>query len=98
MTKSAPEVETPPRHSLQQQLWALTDEAQHESIREVFRHLKKSAQENLALGMIAYIKYGIRYPYENLLMSTLFESFVDLLEGNYQGALYVPTEFLTKTD
>lgn len=69
----------------QQQLWELTNERQHYIFRQVFRRIKKRDQEDLCYGMIAYIRFKIRRPFESPFMQTLFESFIDLVEHRYDN-------------
>lgn len=69
------------RISPQQQLWELTDERQHYIFREVFRRIKKRDQEDLCHGMIAFIRFKIRRPFESPFLQILFESFIDLVVG-----------------
>lgn len=71
------------RHvSPQEQLWELTTERQHHIFREVFRRLKKRDQEDLCYGMIAYLHWGFRRPFESPFMQALYMGFIELIEGN----------------
>ena len=65
----------------QQQVWELTDDATQKILREVLRRLKKRDQEDLCYALIAYLRYGIRRPFESMFMEVLFECFIDLVEG-----------------
>lgn len=64
----------------QQQLWELTSPHQHHIFREVFRHVKKRDQEDLCYGMIAYIRFKIRRPFESPFMQALYGGFIELIE------------------
>ncbi len=43
--------------------------------------LKESYREDFCLACIAYIKYGIRRPFENPWMQALFACYCDLLDA-----------------
>lgn len=65
----------------QQQLWALTNDRQQRVLRQVLRRLKKRDQEDLCYGMVAFMRFGICRPYECPFMQAIYESFIELVEG-----------------
>ena len=74
----------PQYKSPQVQLWALTDECQHEILRDMLRRLKKRDQEDLCYALIAWIKWKIHRPFKSLFMRVLHESLIELMEHRNQ--------------
>lgn len=67
------------KKSPQQQLWPMLSQSQQQICRQVFRRLKKRDQEDLCYALIAYIRYGMKRPFECLFMQVLLESFIELI-------------------
>lgn len=65
--------------SPQQQLWKMLSDIQREDLREILRRLKKRDQESLCYGVIAFIKFGIRRPFESKFMQLIFNTMILLL-------------------
>lgn len=65
--------------SPQQQLWKMLNDSQREEFREILRRLKKRDQESLCYGVIAFIKFGIRRPFESEFMQLIFNTMILLL-------------------
>ena len=63
----------------QQQLWKMLTDDQREDLREILRRLKKRDQESLCYGVIAFIKFGIRRPFESKFMQLIFNTMILLL-------------------
>ena len=63
----------------QQQLWKMLTDIQREDFREILRRLKKHDQESLCYGVIAFIKFGIRRPFESKFMQLIFNTMILLL-------------------
>lgn len=63
----------------QQQLWKMLTDIQREDFREILRRLKKRDQESLCYGVIAFIKFGIRRPFESKFMQLIFNTMILLL-------------------
>ena len=49
-------------------------------LHETLEVLNKQSQEDFCIACIAYIKYGIRRPFENNVLWVLFTSYCDLLD------------------
>lgn len=95
-TKSTHEAGAPGARRLtpQQQLWEISNESQHRIFRQVMRRLKKRDQEDLCYGMIAYIRFGVRRPFECPFMQVLFESFIDLSQESLAGETLIKQQQL----
>ena len=65
--------------SPQQQLWKMLNDIQREDFGEILRRLKKRDQESLCYGVIAFIKFGIRRPFESRFMQLIFNTMILLL-------------------
>ncbi len=65
--------------SPQQQLWKMLNDIQREDFGEILRRLKKRDQESLCYGVIAFIKFGIRRPFESRFMQLIFNTMLMLL-------------------
>lgn len=65
--------------SPQQQLWKMLTDVQRDDLREILRRLKKRDQESLCYGVIAFIKFGIRRPFESKFMQLIFNTMILLL-------------------
>ena len=63
-----------------QQLVPLLNAHQRTCILGVLMNLSVDAAEDLALALVAYIRFGIRRQYQNTFLQVLFESFVDLVK------------------
>jgi len=57
----------------QQQLWNETSDEQHLELAKVLRLLKKRSQEDLCLGLVAYLRFGICRPFHDPLMQSLYQ-------------------------
>lgn len=74
-----------PRHvTPQQQLWELTQDRFRDNMREIFRRIKKHDQEDLCLGMIAYIRFKIHRPFDSTFMQSLYEKLINLYDEENQ--------------
>lgn len=65
--------------SPQQQLWKMLTDIQREELGEILRRLKKRDQEALCYGVIAFIKFGIRRPFESKFMQLIFNTMILLI-------------------
>ena len=48
---------------------------------ETIEPLQQEYKEDFCIACIAYIKFGIRRPFENCVMQVLFASYCDLLDA-----------------
>ncbi len=79
----------------QQQLWKMLNDSQREEFREILRRLKKRDQESLCYGVIAFIKFGIRRPFESEFMQQIYNTMLMLLinkKTNRYGSEKIETD------
>lgn len=70
------------RKSPHRQLWEMTNDSQHEGLSKILKRVKKKDQEVLVYGLIAYLKYKIRRPFECVFMNLLMRLLIEVVEKN----------------
>lgn len=63
-----------------QLLKLLQTREQIQVLHETLEVLNKQSQEDFCIAAIAYIKYGVRRPFENRVLWVLFTSYCELLD------------------
>lgn len=64
----------------QRQLWNMLPGQYHRPMAEVFDHLKKASQEDIALGLIAYVRFGIKRSFANPFLKAVFDHLIYILD------------------
>jgi len=65
--------------SPQQQLWKETSVVQQQKLAPLLRIVKPRYQEDLCLGLVAYIRFDIYRPFANPVMQCLYEQCIDIV-------------------
>lgn len=79
----------------QQQLWKMLTDIQREDFKDILRRLRKRDQESLCYGVIAFIKFGIRRPFESKFMQQIYNTMLMLLinkKTNRYGSEKIETD------